>query len=322
MPDSASANRSSPLEGNRISQIRTVLLDGAVDAAVDLSGVALVGDYLVLGADEGHQLQVLAREPGVDRYRLQHKLALAKQDQQVDIEAITYGDGYLYVAGSHSRRRRRLRPELSVRKNRERLLDAAEQGARNRLYRVPFDPSTGQLGTSERIDLSKRLRKDPLLRPFSKLPSKENGVDIEGIAVRDTELHLGFRSPVLRDNYVPVMSVFFDRPKEYMLRFVRLEGQGIRDLVVLGDGFLVLSGPVNDAPGPFCLWLWDGADQIPGKDRSVRPARLLGEVSSPGGAYAEGLALLSTEPDSAQVLLVYDINNTGQAVRMRVNLAD
>ncbi len=289
---------------------------------MDLSGVTLVGDYLVLGADAGHQLQVLQREPGLDRYRLHQKLALAKQDQEVDIEAICYGEGHLYVAGSHSRRRRRLKPELSVRKNRERLLVVDEQGARNRLYRVPFDSASGQLGSPEHIDLSKRLRKDPLLRPFCKLPGKENGVDIEGVAVCGTRLHLGFRGPVLRDNYVPVMSLFFDRPKDYMLNFVRLEGQGIRDLVALGGGFLILSGPVNDSPGPFCLWLWDGVDQIPGKDREVLPTRLLGEVSSPGGANAEGLALLATEPDSAEVLIVYDINNTGQAVRMRVNLAE
>ena len=321
MTDSASFSRLSPGQENCITQIRTILLDGAVDAAMDLSGVTLAGDYLVLGADQGHQLQVLQREPGVDRYRLQQKLALAKQDQEVDIKAISYAEGHLYVAGSHSRRRRRFKPELSVRKNHERLLAVEEQGARNRLYRVSFDSASGQLGSPERIDLSKRLRKDPLLRPFCKLPSKENGVEIQGVAVCGARLHLGFRGPVLRDNYVPVMSLFFDRPKDYMLNFVCLEGQGIRDLVALGGGFLILSGPINDTPGPFCLWFWDGVDQVPGKDRQVVPTRLLGEVSSPGGAKAEGLALLSTEPDSAEVLIVYDINNTGQAVRMRVNLA-
>ena len=304
----------------RIGQVRQVQLSGAIDAAMDLSGVTVVGDYLVLGADEGHQLQILLRAPDGDRWSLQQTVALAKKDQEVDIEAITFGAGHLYVAGSHSLRRRRIKPDLSVRKNRERLLDIGEQNSRNRLYRLPFDSASGVLGKAEYIDLSKRLRKDPLLRPFTKLPSKENGVEIEGIALRDDRLYLGFRGPVLRDNYVPVMTLSFDRPKDYELCFVRLDGQGIRDLVALDQGFLILSGPVNDAPGPFCLWWWDGADQIPGKDRTVRAARWLGEVSTPGGASAEGLALLAEGAGSAEVILVYDMDNAAQAVRMRVEL--
>jgi hypothetical protein len=304
----------------RIGRIRQVLLSGAIDAAMDLSGVTVVGDYLVLGADEGHRLQVLVRTPDGEHWILEQTLALAKKDQEVDIEAITFGQGYLYVAGSHSLRRRRLKPELSVRKNRERLLDVGQQSARNRLYRLSFDPASGVLGKTEYIDLSKRLRKDPLLGPFTKLPSKENGVEIEGIALRDGRLYLGFRGPVLRDNYVPVMTLAFDRPKDYALSFVRLDGQGIRDFVALDDGFLILSGPVNDAPGPFCLWWWDGADQIPGKDRTVHATRWLGEVSTSGGASAEGLALLSEENGHAEVVLVYDTDNAAQAVRMQVDL--
>jgi hypothetical protein len=260
------------------------------------------------------------RTPDDERWSLQQTITLAKKDQEVDIEAITFGAGHLYVAGSHSLRRRRIRPELSVRKNRERLLDIGEQNSRNRLYRLPFDPVNGALGKAEYIDLSKRLRKDPLLRPFTKLPSKENGVEIEGIAVHDGVLYLGFRGPVLRDNYVPVMTLSFDRPKDYELRFVRLDGQGIRDLVALDQGFLILSGPVNDAPGPFCLWWWDGADQVPGKDRTVQATRWLGEVSTPGGASAEGLALLAEDAGGAEVILVYDTDNAAQAVRMRVDL--
>lgn len=304
----------------RISQVRQVLLSGAIDAAMDLSGVTVVGDYLVLGADEGHRLQVLVRTPDGEHWTLEQTIALAKKDQEVDIEAITFGQGYLYVAGSHSLRRRRVKPELSVRKNHERLLDVGQQSSRNRLYRLSFDPASGVLGKTEYIDLSKRLRKDPLLGPFTKLPSKENGVEIEGIALRDGRLYLGFRGPVLRDNYVPVMTLAFDRPKDYALSFVRLDGQGIRDFVVLEDGFLILSGPVNDAPGPFCLWWWDGADQIPGKDRTVHATRWLGEVSTPGGASAEGLALLSEESGHAEVVLVYDTDNAAQAVRMQVDL--
>jgi hypothetical protein len=91
------------------------------------------------------------------------------------------------------------------------------------------------VGEVERIDLNKRLRKDPLLHVFSCTPSKENGIDIEGMAYRDGLLYLGFRGPVLRDNYVPVMAVDFEQPKGYALSFVRLDDQGVRDMVALDE---------------------------------------------------------------------------------------
>lgn len=308
------------LDQSRVSEIHAVDLCGEIDPAADLSGVVVIGDYLVLGADEGHCLQILRRTPDNPCWSLQQKMPLAKQDQETDIEAISFGDGHLYVIGSHSSRRRRIKPELSVHRNRERLLQVRQDPSRNRLYRIPFDPGTGTVGNAKSIDLSKRLRRDPLLKTFYAIPSKENGIDIEGMAYRDGLLYIGFRGPVLRHNLVPVMLVDFKRPKQYTVNFVCLDGQGVRDMAVLEQGFLILSGPVNDAPGPFQLWWWDGADQIPGRDRVVRPAVTLGPVSAPGGAKAEGLALLAEQRGTAQVLVVYDTETTAQAVSMRVDL--
>lgn len=303
-----------------VGDVRPILLSGEIDAAMDLSGAVAIGDFLVLGADEGHQLQILRREGTSDTWCLQHSLALANQDQETDIEAIAFGDGCLYVVGSHSFRRRRMRSDLSVRKNLQRLHDVGSESSRNRLYRLPFDPKTGTLGKLKYVDLSKRLRKDLLLKPFFGIPSKENGIDIEGMTFRDKRLYLGFRGPVLRENYVPVMTLKFDLAKQYQLSFVRLEGQGIRDMAALERGFLILSGPVNDAPGPFCLWWWDGADQIPGKGRTICDTVMLGAVSTPGGAKAEGLSLLREADGHAEIILVYETNTAAQAVSMQVTL--
>lgn len=305
--------------GDHIGEVREVALCGAIDAALGLSGVTLAGDYLVVGADEGHKIEILERgdEHG---WRLVRKLALAKDDQEADIEAIAFGDGYLYVVGSHSHRRRRIKQDLTVRRNRERLLQVQAQASRNRLYRFTFDPATGETGRPEVLDLSKRLRKDPLLKPFFGLPSKENGIDIEGMAIRDGVLYLGFRGPVLRDNFVPVMAMRYDDPKTYQLLLVRLDGHGIRDIVATEDGFLIVSGPMNDAPGPFRLWWWDGRDQVPGKDREVVPAVPIGPVSASGGARAEGLALLGCDSERADILVVFETNTAAQAVRMSIRL--
>lgn len=304
----------------RISEVQEVALNGDIDAGTDLSGVAVVGDFLILGADEGHQLQILRRRDDGRGWVLVDKNALAKQDQETDIEAITYGEGFLYVTGSHSARRRLMRDDLSSRRNHERLMDVRFDESRNRLYRISFDPATGRLGKASSLNLTKRLRKDPLLQRFCEIPSKENGVDIEGLAWRDGELTAGFRGPVLRANYVPVMRFAFDKPKRYRLAFVQLNGQGIRDLVAVRDGFLILSGPVNDAPGPFRLWWWDGKDQVPGKDRSIQPTLELGEVSTSGGAKAEGLALVAEDDAGAEVIVVYETETSAQAVSMRLRL--
>lgn len=304
----------------RISEVHEEAFYGDIDAGTDLSGVVVVGDFLILGADEGHQLQTLQRRKGRRGWDLVHRRALAKQDQETDIEAITYGDGFLYVTGSHSARRRLVRDDLSLRRNRERLLEVRFDDSRNRLHRIAFDPVTGRLGKVSSLDLAKRLRKDPLLQRFCEIPSKENGIDVEGLAWRDGELIAGFRGPVLRANFVPVMYFTFDKPKRYRLAFVRLNGQGIRDLAAVRDGFLILSGPVNDGPGPFRLWWWDGEDQVPGKDRSIRPAVELGEVSTSGGAKAEGLALVAEDDAGAEVIVVYETETAAQAVSMRLRL--
>ena len=305
-----------------VSDIHPVELRGDIDAALGLSGVAIAGDFLVLGADEGHCLQILARDDALGGWQLRQSVSLAAKDLEVDIEAITYGGGFLYVIGSHSSRRRRLLDDLSVKKNRERVLQVQRQKSRCRLYRIKFDVQTGEVGRPDRIDLSKRLRADPLLRRFYEIPAKENGIDIEGMAYHDGRLHLGFRGPVLRDNFVPVMRVDFDHPKRYDLRFIRLDGQGIRDMVALEHGFLLLSGAVNDGSAPFRLWWWDGSDQIPGKGRTPRPARRLAEISTPGGAKAEGLAVVDSGPGDVDLIVIYETGTAAQAVAMRLRLGE
>ncbi len=322
MPEPAPSDAIDRSRSDHISAVRPLALVGEIDASMDLSGVVVVDNYLVIGADEGHQLQVLGGCEQADCWCVVRKMALAKQDQETDIEAIAFADGHLYVTGSHSARRRRVKLELSVRKNRERLLGIRRQTERNRLYRIPFRAEDGYLGKPKSIDLSKRLTKDPLLGAFCGIPGRENGIDIGGLAMVDGRLLVGFRGPVLRDGFVPVMDLDFDRPKAYELRFVRLEGQGIRDLVALDQGVLILSGPVNDMPVPFRLWWWDGADQVPGKDRAVRPAVALGEITTAGGAQAEGLALLAQHGRACDIVVVYGTSNSAQAVRMHVELPD
>ena len=304
-----------------VAQLNGVPLPLAIDDAIDdLSGVVLVGEHLLLGNDEGHHLLRCRLNPEIDRWELADTLKLGKGGQEADIEALAYADGYLYAVGSHSLRRRVLKPAVhSVKHNRKRFGQLVAEKARNRLYRIAFDRVSGQFGEIASISLSKRLRKNPLLAPFSAVPSKENGIDIEGLALHRGQIYLGFRGPVLRHNLVPVMVLDFDHPKDYVLRFVDLRGQGIRDMVSLGDAMLVLTGPVGDGPGPFRLWLWDGQDQMPGVDAHFRPAQRLGNLAVPEGGRAEGLALLHASGDQVELLLVID--GIGQQRAQRISLS-
>ncbi len=303
-----------------IEKITKVELSGEVIEGQDLSGLVVVGDCLVIGSDEGHALQLFRKE-SQDKWYAQSSIKLVGRKKETDLEAVGYADGYLYALGSHSRRRKTLQLGVgTVKKNLKRFAKIERQKLRERLYRLPFDERHGVFGMPEHIRLSKLLKRDPVIGPFAKLPSKENGIDIEGLTIADGRLYLGFRGPVLRFNLVPVWIFEFDDPKKYKQIFVNLGGQGIRDMVSLDNGFLLLSGPVSDAPGAFRLWFWDGRDQMPGVDRVIQPVKLLGELDVPGGAKAEGMTLLSQSGGQVDLLIVYDSMANGGCTHYRVDL--
>ena len=75
--------------------------------------------------------------------------------------------------------------------------------------------------TSPKTPIRRRLRKDPVLGPFVGLPSKENGLDIEGLAVRGDTVLLGLRGPVIR-GYALVVRLEMKATKRGGLKPARL----------------------------------------------------------------------------------------------------
>ncbi len=59
-------------------------------------------------------------------------------------------------------------------------------------------------------DLYDRLKAAPLFTAFTKIPGKENGIDIGGVAAKGDRVFVGFRAPVLRENWVPILAFDFD----------------------------------------------------------------------------------------------------------------
>src|SRR5262249_54407434 len=153
--------------------------------------------------------------------------------------------------------------------------------------------------------------------PFLPIPGKDNGFDVEGVAVRGESLYLGLRGPVLRGWAVVLALRPQDGPNpgrlalarqddgaRYRKHFLDLSGLGVRDLSPDGDDLRVLAGPPMDRAGPVRVYRWHGA--LGGDPpQVVRSDALTRELELPygdGDDHAEGIALL---PDR-RLLVVYD----------------
>lgn len=283
---------------------------------VDLGGRR----FLAAAVDEGTEVTLVALdgpEPGrVHVVDVLDAAGQAGETDEVDLEGVDFRDGVLWVMGSSTLKRKKPRPELDRSENLARLLtvvpvSGGEKGDWNRhsdrLYgfRVTLERGAPALELVSRPKVRKRLRKDKLLSRFTAIPSKEGGVDLEGLAVHDGRLLLGMRGPVLRGHAVVAtfdeaegrgedadddLAEGMGRP---FLRFLALGGYGIRSMEAMdhpafGRGVFLVAGPTLDAIGPFRLYRWDGDSDHFG---AAGPGlELLGEFSAPDPTWkAEGL---------------------------------
>jgi hypothetical protein len=165
------------------------------------------------------------------------------------------------VIGSHGHPRDK-KHKLDPVKDREEI--DARIIAASQVARIKAGPN----GTASVVDRSPNLRKiitaQPELQRFAEQRLENNGVTIEGIAIRGKRVFVGFRGPALDDGRAPILSVALDAlfgggapdARLYQLRFG--DGQGVRDLAPLDNGFLILAGPTADGPGRYAVYWWDG----------------------------------------------------------------
>jgi len=118
-------------------------------------------------------------------------------------------------------------------------------------------------------ELTRALSQDEHLQPFLEIPGKDNGFDIEGLAVANGRILLGLRGPVLR-GWAVILEVELRENKQdpsilklknigpadqpYRKHFVDLGGLGIRDLCIHGNDLLILAGPTMDLDGPVTIF--------------------------------------------------------------------
>jgi hypothetical protein len=339
---------------------RTVLLRFADDAepAADclrgqLSAVVQVEGELWLASDESNSVERLTCT-GPEEYaqhrtfRLADYLELpAGDDSEIDIEGLDVDRGYLWLVGSHGLKRRKARPGKNASKQIHRLAELRADGNRYLLARVPLRPEAdGRMGLAVRARdaqgpertaarlmggdrgnlLMDALRLDEHLAPFLAIPSKDNGLDIEGIAVRGERVFLGLRGPVLRGWAVVLelalvdaapgllrLGLIGERGRPYRKHFLDLRGLGVRDLHMHGQDLLILAGPTMDLDGPAAVYRWRDAlaadrPMLVGADDVEEIAGVpYGTGEHAAHDHPEGLTLLRADGEEpASVLVVYD----------------
>ena len=199
---------------------------------------------------------------------------------ELDAEGAATDGQYFYVTGSHSAKRG----------------DCASNPGSRHVLRFRLDPATGRALRSPAgsangalVDLADSGRLWTLMQaqpelaphvgenkclgsgfaPDAPARAGQQGVNIEGLAVRNGRLYFGFRGPVLQ-GVAQVLAVdadaLFDAqaardPKATLTRLALGQNRGIRDMVAVKTGFLLLAGPDDSPTSQDAGWTvswWDG----------------------------------------------------------------
>lgn len=281
---------------------------------LNISGIVITPDFMALASDEGNQIE-LFKKTNANQWQSINLISLSNNRDEIDIEALAWQAPYLYVLGSHSAKRKKLKASLSQKDNIQRLQEIHGEPARQKLFRIKLD-NAGKVGDLQSLSVQTELAQHPILKPFIGLPSKENGIDIEGLSIDNKgRLLLGLRGPVLRGNIVPVLRLKLVNEgfsiKKSKLLYLALSGNGIRGMSELGDQILVLSGAVGDQNQPYQVHLWNGKNAIPGKDNQADNLIHLCDLPNPSGK-PEGIQTISRDNKKIEFVIVQDGLENGQ----------
>jgi len=323
-----------------------------------LSAVVLVGDRLWVASDELTSIERLSTNDGVifqnhKSFPLEKLIRLPAQDtkfdQEIDIEGMSYDGSYLWLVGSHSIKRKNVKKKDAGKKDEAiaKIGKTEIEGNRFILARIPLVVSditeqelvgstkppaqilkATQLGGDVKgNDLIDALRGDgpghgdPHLEGFLSIPGKDNGLDIEGLAVSGDRIFVGLRGPVLRGWAIILqVAVDFKEPDGLTLRnigpagrfykkhFLELDGLGIRDLCIDGSDLLILAGPTMTLEGPVVVYRWRDAlesdeEQLVFSDKLTQ---LFFVPHGQGTDHAEGMTIVPGSESPRQLLIVYD----------------
>jgi hypothetical protein len=328
-----------------LHQVSLMFSDNFQEHRKDLSALRLTPDnHLWFGSDETSSIERLSCVDSQNfakhkQFRVAKFLGLpASEDDEIDIEGIAYDDYYLWFVGSHSWKRKKTKLDKTDIKNIARLGKIESESNRYILGRIPLicgellassphpqNPET-QLSAAklelapEGNLLMKYLADDSHLGLFIKaqIPGKDNGFDVEGIAVYQHKILLGLRGPVLR-GWAMILEIELELSspgimhlqqngedqQRYKKHFVWLNGSGIRDLCLDGEDLLILAGPTMDLDGKVQVYRLSNGVNLP-ENVLNKPELLLNLPYGNRDDRPEGITLFNDVTGVPSLLVVYD----------------
>ncbi|RIJ37342.1 DUF3616 domain-containing protein [Pontibacter oryzae] len=314
-----------------------------------LSTVLLTDNNLWLSCDERTTIERLTLQPDGSfaahySFNLEDFLSLpGGKGSGIDIEGIGMANHYLWIMGSHSLKRSKPKRHQSIAKQVKRLARVKNDPNRYLLARIPIlqDKESGEYmlhrfaqnpdnpmhtlcaaqvrGNSHSSMLTEILEQDEHLAAFMDISGKDNGFDVEGLAIFGDRIFIGLRGPVLR-GWAVVLEVEAKEDKKgilhleklengrlYKKHFLNLRGKGIRELRFFNEDLYILAGPTMDLDGVIAIYRWRNAvgqqEQLLHNNELERLCEIPhGTGKNSGKDKAEGLAIL----DEKHVLVVFD----------------
>lgn len=226
--------------------------------------------------------------------------------REFDGEAAAFDNGVYYLTGSHgcSRSSHKLRAASFI------------------VARIaPDEPGLDVLPGTAAIELSHRLAalfaREPALANFYGASLRdEEGLNIEGLAVRDGRMVFGLRAPVIGGRaylFETTVATLFERDIAGTGQAIPVAlgpGRGIRDLAFLPDGrLLILSGPAQEQAIRYRLHLYANGE-----------IRDLIDIAPPGRGKAEAIAIIGVEANRAELLVLFDGVADGGPRRISLDL--
>jgi hypothetical protein len=278
----------------------------------------------VAAFDEG----VEARYVTIERNRLvphPDNIVLLPGGKELDAEGAARDGDTVYITGSHSPKRK----------------DCAVNKDSRHVIRFKVDPSTGRAAGLPQDDhgrLWELLHDDSDLGQFAAdgkcLGKPNHAVNIEGLAAKSGVLYFGLREPA-KDKRTFVASVRADQlfAGAGALEVTKLNvdgGRGIRDLLSVPEGFLLLIGPDDDnsEDAGWSVALWNGAhSREPVAPKILADLNLAGVAPQPCKApdpgekaeiKPEAFTLLEDGPDFRRLLILSDGMCNGGAMSFKV----
>jgi len=264
--------------------------------------------FLVVVSDEGHEFGVVRlgapergklydlaelSSPGVDV-----SLPGAGTKVEIDFEAVASERERVLLVGSASLKRKQPKGDSADSSKLAEVVPASGPGRHfsDFVYELRAEKHGGDFPEFTLVgarDLREILLGLPLLSSFREIPSKDNGIDIEGAVAHGGFYYFGLRGPVLRGRALIARTRSdFSEPELFAFD---LGGLGVRALTVVATppaarGVYILAGPTMPTKTDFSLYRWADFDRAQKEDGAK--VTLVGSVPSKGDLHPEALFAL------------------------------